>query len=150
MPDSKICSIQDTDNVALEISKKIRDGSIILLNGDLGSGKTQFVRFLGNHLGSLDAISSPTFLILNTYESNKKIKIYHFDFYRVKNIEELEDIGFFEILNDEEGLIIVEWANRYVELFSKVKNRTIDIYFNFIKDNIDCREISVQGNFKWI
>ena len=81
MPDSKICSIQDTDNVALEISKKIHDGSIILLNGDLGSGKTQFVRFLGNHLGSLDAISSPTFLILNTYESNKKIKIYHFDFY---------------------------------------------------------------------
>ena len=76
MPDSKICSIQDTDNVALEISKKIHDGSIILLNGDLGSGKTQFVRFLGNHLESVDTISSPTFLILNIYECKEKLKIY--------------------------------------------------------------------------
>ena len=146
MYDSTICSIEDTNQIALKVSKKIREGTILLLNGDLGSGKTQFVRFLGNHLESVDTISSPTFLILNIYECKEKLKIYHFDFYRVKDVQELEDIGFFEILNDEEGLIVVEWAERYQEVFTKFKNRTIDIYFNFIKANIDCREILVKGN----
>ena len=99
MLNSKTCSINDTNEVALAVSKKIKQGTILLLHGELGSGKTQFVRFLADHLKVQDVVSSPTFLILNVYESNKNLKIYHFDFYRVKNVEELEQIGFFEILN---------------------------------------------------
>ena len=146
MFNSRICSINDTNELSSEVSKIVKQGTILLLNGELGSGKTQFVRFLGNHLNVLDSISSPTFLILNIYESDKNFKIYHFDFYRVNSIEELEQAGFFEILNQRKGLIIVEWANRYKDLFLNETDRTIDIYFNFIKDNINQREISIKGS----
>jgi len=146
MFNSRICSINDTNELSSEVSKIVKQGTILLLNGELGSGKTQFVRFLGNHLNVLDSISSPTFLILNIYESDKNFKIYHFDFYRVNSIEELEQIGFFEILNQRKGLIIVEWANRYKDLFLNETDRTIDIYFNFIKDNINQRKISIKGS----
>ena len=146
MFNSRIFSINDTNELSSEVSKIVKQGTILLLNGELGSGKTQFVRFLGNHLNVLDSISSPTFLILNIYESDKNFKIYHFDFYRVNSIEELEQIGFFEILNQRKGLIIVEWANRYKDLFLNETDRTIDIYFNFIKDNINQREISIKGS----
>jgi len=146
MLNSKTCSINDTNEVALAVSKKIKQGTILLLHGELGSGKTQFVRFLADHLKVQDVVSSPTFLILNVYESNKNLKIYHFDFYRVKNVEELEQIGFFEILNKKKNLIIIEWANRYRDLFLNEKNRTIDIYFNFIKDNINLRAILIKGS----
>lgn len=146
MLNSKICSINETNEIALEISKKIEQGTILLLNGELGSGKTQFVRFLADHLRVQDMVGSPTFLILNIYESGRNLTIYHFDFYRVTDIDELEQIGFFEILNQKKNLIIVEWANRYKDLFLKEKDRTIDIYFNFIKDNINLRAIAIRGN----
>ena len=146
MFNSRICSIKDTNELSSEVSKIVKQGTILLLNGELGSGKTQFVRFLGNHLNVLDNVSSPTFLILNIYECDKNFKIYHFDFYRVNSIEELEQVGFFEILNQRKGLIIVEWANRYKDLFLNETDRTIDIYFNFIKDNINQREISIKGS----
>ncbi len=146
MFNSRICSINDTNKLSSEVAKIAKEGTILLLNGELGSGKTQFVRFLGNHLNVLDSISSPTFLMLNIYESDKNFKIYHFDFYRVNSIEELEQIGFFEILNQRKDLIIVEWANRYKDLFLNETDRTIDIYFNFIKDNINQREISIKGS----
>mgnify|MGYP000026440443 FL=1 len=146
MLNSKICSINETNEIALEISKKIEQGTILLLNGELGSGKTQFVRFLADHLRVQDMVGSPTFLILNIYESGRSLTIYHFDFYRVTDIDELEQIGFFEILNQKKNLIIVEWANRYKNLFLKEKDRTIDIYFNFIKDNINLRAIAIRGN----
>ena len=146
MLNSRVCSINGTNEVSLEVSKIVREGTILLLNGELGSGKTQFVRFLGDHLDILDTVSSPTFLTLNIYESNKNFKIYHFDFYRVNSIEELEQIGFFEILNQRKNLIIVEWANRYKDLFLNEADRTIDIYFIFIKDNINQREILIKGS----
>jgi len=146
MLNSKICSINETNEIALEISKKIEQGTILLLNGELGSGKTQFVRFLADHLRVQDMVGSPTFLILNIYESGRNLTIYHFDFYRVTDIDELEQIGFFEVLNQKKNLIIVEWANRYKDLFLKEKDRTIDIYFNFIKDNINLRAIAIRGN----
>ena len=146
MLNSKICSINETNEIALEISKKIEQGTILLLNGELGSGKTQFVRFLADHLRVQDMVGSPTFLILNIYESGRNLTIYHFDFYRVTDIDELEQIGFFEILNKKKNLIIIEWANRYRDLFLNEKNRTIDIYFNFIKDNINLRAILIKGS----
>ena len=144
MFNSRICSINDTNELSSEVSKIVKQGTILLLNGELGSGKTQFVRFLGNHLNVLDSISSPTFLILNIYESDKNFKIYHFDFYRVNSIEELEQIGFFEILNQRKGLIIVEWANRYKDLFLNETDRTIDIYF--IKLDIDKYDYQKKKN----
>ena len=72
--------------------------------------------------------------------------MFHFDFYRVKNIQELEDLGFFEIIESNEGIVLIEWADLYRNLFDGKEKRIIDIYFNFIEDNINQREIVVKGN----
>ena len=130
--------IEDTQLLASKISKRITEGSLILLNGEMGSGKTQFVRFLCDSLGVISNVSSPSFLILNKYDTKTNLEIFHFDFYRIKDSRDLEEIGFFEILESNKGVVIVEWAHIFKELFSNKKN-IIDIYFNFIKDNINLR-----------
>jgi len=139
-------SLEETEKLAQLLTQKMSNGSIVLLNGDLGSGKTQFVRFIAQHLKVLDIVTSPSFLILNKYSTEKDVDIFHFDFYRVKDIQELEDLGFFEIIESNEGIVLIEWANLYRDLFDEKEKRIIDIYFNFIKDNINQREIVVKGN----
>ena len=139
-------SLEETKKLAQLITERISNGSILLLNGDLGSGKTQFVRFIAEHLEVLDIVTSPSFLILNKYSTEKNMDMFHFDFYRVKNIQELEDLGFFEIIESNEGIVLIEWADLYRNLFDGKEKRIIDIYFNFIEDNINQREIVVKGN----
>lgn len=85
--------------------------NILLLKGNLGAGKTTFTQFLLKDLGSEDEVNSPTYSIVNEYSSSKG-KIYHFDLYRLKNIEEVYDIGIEEYL-DNAFLCIIEWPEVY-------------------------------------
>lgn len=85
--------------------------NILLLKGNLGAGKTTFTQFLLKNLGSEDEVNSPTYSIVNEYSSPKG-KIYHFDLYRLKNIEEVYDIGIEEYL-DNAFLCIIEWPEVY-------------------------------------
>ena len=130
----KKATLKETQELAHEISLKVNDGNIILLNGEMGSGKTQFVTFLCSSLKVKDRVSSPSFIIMNKYETSEGLEIFHFDFYRLTDIRDLEEIGLFEILESKKGLVIVEWGNMFKSLFVKEKN-IIDIYFNvfFIK-----------------
>ncbi len=89
-------SINETKILADEISLNIKDGDLILLSGEMGSGKTQFVRFLCESLNTITSVSSPSFLILNQYETKNRFNIFHFDFYRLADARDLEEIGFFE------------------------------------------------------
>lgn len=86
---------------------------ILLLKGNLGAGKTTFTKFLLKNLGSTDEVSSPTYALVNEYHSPKG-KIFHFDLYRMKNAEEVYDIGMEEYL-DEAWLCIIEWPEIYEE-----------------------------------
>lgn len=85
--------------------------NILLLKGNLGAGKTTFTQFLLKTLGSKDEVSSPTYSIVNEYDCEKG-KIFHFDLYRMKNIEEVFDIGIDEYL-DNGFLNIIEWPEIY-------------------------------------
>ncbi|WP_419868309.1 tRNA (adenosine(37)-N6)-threonylcarbamoyltransferase complex ATPase subunit type 1 TsaE [Chryseobacterium sp. CT-SW4] len=87
--------------------------NILLLKGNLGAGKTTFTQFLLKELGSNDEVSSPTYSIVNEYNTPKG-KVYHFDLYRLKNIEEVYDIGIEEYL-DNSFLCIIEWPEVYEE-----------------------------------
>ena len=109
------------------------NSKIILFNGDLGTGKTTLIKNLCLKLGSTENVSSPTFPILNIYE-DKKIKIYHADLYRVKNIKDLNELGFFEIINNDNWLFI-EWPKQIIKLIDKpfsILNIEIDVNNNRI------------------
>lgn len=106
----KISTLEEWQKVADEIVPLLSK-PILVLNGNLGAGKTTFTQYLIHKLGSTDEVSSPTYSIVNEYDSPKG-KIFHFDLYRLKDIDELNDIGFEEYLDDG-YLCIIEWADIY-------------------------------------
>lgn len=98
---------------------------ILLLKGNLGAGKTTFTQFLLHQLGSEDEVSSPTYSIVNEYNTPKG-KIYHFDLYRLKNLEEVYDIGIEEYL-DNAYLCIIEWPEVYEDELYGLEYHTMSI-----------------------
>ena len=86
------------------VGQKIREGTVLCLEGDLGVGKTLFVQSLAHTLGVEGEVTSPTFNLMNVYEGI--CPIYHFDLYRLETEEELEDIGFYEYTEDPEGIVV--------------------------------------------
>jgi tRNA threonylcarbamoyladenosine biosynthesis protein TsaE len=102
----------DTDKFAEVLKPLLKTGDIVALTGNLGSGKTYLVKKISELFG-VDYTSSPSFAIVNEYFGD--IKIYHFDFFRIKKILELYDIGFEEYLEDE-ALIFIEWADMFPEI----------------------------------
>lgn len=99
--------------------------NILLLKGNLGAGKTTFTQFLLKSLGSNDEVNSPTYSIVNEYNTPKG-KVYHFDLYRLKNIEEVYDIGIEEYL-DNAFLCIIEWPEVYEEELYGLNYHTMSI-----------------------
>ena len=108
----KIDKIEDWQNVIDKILPQLQH-NILLLKGNLGAGKTTFTQFLLKDLGSQDEVSSPTYAIVNEYDSPKG-NVFHFDLYRMKNADEVEDIGIHEYLNNA-FLCIIEWPEVYEE-----------------------------------
>lgn len=120
----KINKIEDWQNVIDQILPHFHH-NILLLKGNLGAGKTTFSQFLLKNLGSTDEVSSPTYAIVNEYDSPKG-KIFHFDLYRMKSIEEVFDIGIEEYL-DNAFLCIIEWPEIYEEELADFPHHEIKI-----------------------
>ena len=108
----KINKLEDWQTVINEILPQLQY-NILLLKGNLGAGKTTFSQFLLKNLGSQDEVSSPTYAIVNEYNTPKG-NVFHFDLYRMKNADEVEDIGIHEYL-DNAFLCIIEWPEVYEE-----------------------------------
>lgn len=105
-------SVEQTEAIAGELARSLRGGECVALYGDLGAGKTQFVRGLVRGLGGdVHAVSSPTFVLLNIYDTGR-LKVFHLDAYRVHGAEDFEAIGFAELLDEPGGVVVVEWAER--------------------------------------
>ena len=139
-------SLEDAQNFSKNVSKIISAGDIIFLYGEIGVGKTTFVRFFINHLENKNRIKnsevlSPTFNILYDYEVGN-IKILHYDLYRLKNYKDISQLGMFETLND--SIKIVEWPEL---IESKPKDR-VDIQFQYSKLK-DSRKVEIIGFGKW-
>lgn len=108
-------SVAGTEAVAADLAVRLRGGECVALHGELGAGKTQFVRGLVKALGGNGrAVSSPTFMLLNVYEGGR-LSVYHLDAYRVHGPEDFEAIGFAELL-EQGGVVVVEWAARVADL----------------------------------
>ena len=106
-------SPEETAHLAGTIGKIIREGTVICLDGELGVGKTLFVRALARTLGVESDVTSPTFNLMNIYEA--ACPIVHFDLYRITSEEELEDIGFYEYAEATEGIVLIEWAEKFLD-----------------------------------
>ncbi len=119
-----IDKIEDWQEVVNSIIPELKH-NIFLLKGNLGAGKTTFTQFLLKNMGSRDEVNSPTYSIVNEYTTEKG-KVYHFDLYRLKNIEEVYDIGIEEYL-DNAFLCIIEWPEVYEEELYGLNYHTMSI-----------------------
>ena len=107
-------SARETERIAASFARGLKPGSVVALVGELGSGKTTFVRGMARGLGSRDRVKSPTFVLLHEYPG--KHKLYHFDFYRIGSASELDEIGVSEVFASG-GVSVVEWADRFPAVF---------------------------------
>lgn len=133
-------SPEETFEFARKIADKLKDRNVIALYGELGSGKTHFVKGLCNTLEINEEVSSPTFILVNEYSSERFKKIFHFDFYRLNNEDELCDIGFEDYMNDG-NLILIEWP-KLAEKF--LADNTLRIYFSHTFKAQNEREIKTE------
>ncbi|WP_446897762.1 tRNA (adenosine(37)-N6)-threonylcarbamoyltransferase complex ATPase subunit type 1 TsaE [Clostridium sp. LBM24168] len=131
--------VKDTMLLGEKLGRLLRPGDIICLNGELGTGKTHFVKGLAKGLDIEDTITSPTFTIVNEY--NGRLKLYHFDVYRVNDPDEIEAIGFDEYIFSN-AVSVIEWSD-YIEQLIPEEHMKININkdklgdLNFRKINID-------------
>ncbi len=103
-------SPKQTQSIAFELAKRLKSGDVVALIGNLGSGKTVFVKGLASGLGcKKNAVLSPTFMLMHQYQG--KYVLNHFDLYRLKNIRPLEEIGYEEYFYGD-GVTVIEWADR--------------------------------------
>ncbi len=109
----KTTSPEATKQLAATLAPHLRAGDVVVLGGDLGAGKTQFVQGVAAGLGIRDQVTSPTFNILLAYAGGS-LPLYHFDLYRLEHPDDLEDVGYFETL-DGDGASFVEWGGKFPE-----------------------------------
>ena len=142
----ELSSLKDTQNLSKKISRIINIGDIIFLYGEIGVGKTTFVRFLVNHLEVENGIKksdvlSPTFNIVYDYDVGNS-KILHYDLYRLKNYKDISQLGLFETSYD--NIKIIEWP----ELIKPKPKDRIDILFKYSK-KMNSRKVKITGFGKW-
>tara|TARA_B100000029_G_C17024744_1_gene759953 strand:+ start:155 stop:610 length:456 start_codon:yes stop_codon:yes gene_type:complete len=139
-------SLEDTKKISKFISKIVQPGDNVFLYGEIGVGKTTFVRFFINQLESEKGLKksdvlSPTFNIVYDYEIGD-LKIVHYDLYRLKNFKDIYQLGMFE--TSENCIKIVEWP----ELIESKPKHRIDIKFEYL-DKAKSRKITIYGFGKW-
>lgn len=135
-------SEQETMRLAREICEKIGPGSLVLFTGDLGAGKTAFVRGALGAYGNTSHVSSPTFALVNDYGGQPHL--YHFDLYRISDLDDLYATGFFDYLGDG-SILFVEWSERVLgELEDYYAERIV--YIDIARaDGENGRIITVKG-----
>lgn len=105
--------LRDTEDFGIKLGKTLKGGDVLSLTGDLGAGKTTLTKSIGKGLGVEEYITSPTFALINEYDG--RVKVYHFDVYRLEDVDDLYDLGFEEYFYSQ-GVTIVEWGDKIQEL----------------------------------
>ncbi|MBI1804016.1 MAG: tRNA (adenosine(37)-N6)-threonylcarbamoyltransferase complex ATPase subunit type 1 TsaE [Ignavibacteriae bacterium] len=108
-------SEDETIRYGEEFAGALLPGDVVAVIGDLGSGKTCFIKGICKGLGVTEHVASPTFTIVNEYHKGD-LAVYHFDFYRVLSLREVHEIGFEEYLSSGDAICLIEWADRVLEL----------------------------------
>ena len=131
-----------TKELATKLLKKIKPGNVIFLYGEMGVGKTTFIRYLINGFQKINKleiteVTSPTFNLLNEYKIND-VKINHYDLFRLKSIEEIKNLDLFE--NNSKVITLIEWP----EIIEKRPDNLIELIFKY-EENHQKRSLQIRG-----
>lgn len=138
-------SAEETIEYGINFAKKLKGGEVLALTGDLGSGKTTFIKGLAEGLRVADNITSPTFVILKNYpiltsDSHLRGGLFvHIDAYRAETIEDIKSVGIEDYLNRDDVIMAIEWAEKIQDILPK---NTINITFKHLDENK--REIKIK------
>ena len=123
------------------LGRKAKAGQVITLVGDLGVGKTVFTKGLARGLGITEPVSSPTFTIVQEYREGR-LPLYHFDVYRIGDLEEMEEIGYEDYFYGD-GVCLIEWANLIQEL---IPREAVSVVIEKdLEKGLDYRRIIIEG-----
>lgn len=146
----------ETEKIGQVVGEALKTGDVVCLSGDLGVGKTAFVKGLAKGIGITEHITSPTFTIVNEYQG--KYKLYHFDVYRVNDSDELNEIGFEEYIYGD-GISVIEWAEIIKDILPQQKlwieiTKDLNISDDYRKIIFNCygekyKKILDQLNLTW-
>jgi len=131
---------KDTFQIGYDLGQKAKKGEIYCLSGDLGVGKTVFTQGFAKGLGVKEPVSSPTFTIVQEYEG-ESISFFHFDVYRIGEVEEMEEIGYEDYFYGD-GVCLIEWAQLIEEILPA--KRTIISINKDLEKGFDYREIIIS------
>lgn len=141
------CSLEETISFGEKLGVLLRAGDVVALRGHLGIGKTQLVHGIANtYLNAGVHVCSPSFTIINRYEWNGHT-IHHLDLYRLSTLEELESTGYWDIIEDPDALILIEWLEQ-VDKAEPIEFVTIDMKFTDESGDLSKspREFSLSGD----
>lgn len=126
-------NLKQTKKLAKIFCKKLKGGEIILLNGDLGAGKTTFTKFVAKYLGIKEEVTSPTFTIMKEYLS-RKFNLYHFDMYRLESGVEATEFGLEDYIynNQKSNIVIIEWSCNIKDILN---GKFIEVNITKINEN---------------
>ncbi len=131
-------SEHETKHIAQTIASCFNLGDLILLDGDLGTGKTYFVKGFAEGIGSADPVTSPTFSLANFYSARNGMELLHIDLYRVESVDEFNDLGLTDFF--PQTITVIEWGMKFAGIF--------DDYFSvslaYCSDKKDAREITLS------
>lgn len=131
---------EETFALGEELGRKAKAGQVYCLNGDLGVGKTVFTQGFAKGLGIEEPVNSPTFTIVQEYEEGR-LKLYHFDVYRIGDVEEMDEIGYEDCFYGD-GVCLIEWSNLIEEILpERVTSITIE---KDLEKGFDYRRIAVE------
>lgn len=138
-------SADETKLFGRSLSELLQPGDVLILHGDLGAGKSELIRGIALGLGIAETVTSPSFTILNVYESGRA-PLYHFDWYRLESSEELYELGLDEYLGGD-GIAAVEWPERCPDA---IPAKYLDISLEPLSENTRAIEVQPRGGFRMI
>lgn len=138
LKDNLIYSLDQMDKIIEELFLKLQECQIFAFSGDLGAGKTTIIKKFLKRCGIQEVITSPTYLYVNHYVNSIEQNFYHFDLYRIKNLEAFQNFGFHEILSKENSWIFIEWPEVIESLLNKKVCFIYLEYYNINERKLYC------------
>jgi tRNA threonylcarbamoyladenosine biosynthesis protein TsaE len=133
-------SPQQSEKIARQLAEKLNPGDVVALHGELGTGKTFLVKAICRFFKMSQEATSPSFTIINEYFNQRGLYIYHFDFYRLENEAELQNLGLDEFFYND-YISLIEWPDK---IQNYIPESRWEVYLNFVDDEPEARKIRIE------